>query len=84
MPPIEPLRVGNFRANSAHPGRPSQSHSVIATTEATSGRRRPLADGALHAYGLGCLRDPESRAAAPWVACHERALPLIIDPCPDK
>ncbi len=47
------------------PCRPSQSRSVIAATEATSGRRRPLADGVLHAYGLGCLRDPQSRGGRP-------------------
>jgi hypothetical protein len=34
---------------------------VTAATEATSGRRRSLADGVLHAHGLGCLRDHESR-----------------------
>ena len=47
------------------PGQPSQSRSVIAATEPTSGRRRPLAGGLLHAYCLGCLRDPQSRPADP-------------------
>jgi hypothetical protein len=45
--------------------RPSRSRSIIAATEPTSGRRRPLTDGVLHAYCLGCCRDPESRAADP-------------------
>jgi len=53
----------------------------MAATESMSGRHRPLADGVLRAFGLGCRRDPES---LPGVARHERALPLIIDPCPDK
>ena len=63
------------------PGRPSKSRSVIAATEPTSGRRRPLADGVLHAYCLGCLRDPESRAAGPGspsrksVAVDHRSMP---------
>ena len=47
------------------PRRPSQSRSVMAATEATSGRHRPLADGVLHAYGLGCLHDPERRPEQP-------------------
>ena len=46
------------------PGRPSQSRSVIVVTEPTSGRRRPLAGSVMHAYCLGCLRDPGSRAAS--------------------
>jgi hypothetical protein len=79
--------LGRPNRRSARTRRPpadrSQSHSVIAAAEATSGRRRPLADGVLHAYGLGCLRDPGSRAVGPGPR-HERALPLIIDPCPDK
>src|SRR5262249_11385151 len=56
-----PGRIRTGRARTRRPpGRPSQSRSVIAATEATSGRRRPLADGVLHAYGTGCLRDPEA------------------------
>jgi hypothetical protein len=50
-----------------------------------------LAAAALHQLGLnnatdldgGCLRDPESRGR-PGATRHERPLPLIIDPCPDK
>src|SRR5215472_2352600 len=57
-------RFGNARTPRP-PGRPSQSRSVIAATEPTSGRRRPLDDGVLHAYCLGRLRDPENRAADP-------------------
>ena len=67
-PQIRPpgqVRNRQPRQRSAPPGQLSQSRSVIAATEATSGRRRPLADSVLHAYGLGCLRDPESRAAGP-------------------
>src|SRR5262249_39246886 len=56
-----PGRIRTGRARTRRPpGRPSQSRSVIAATEATAGRRRPLADGVLHAYGTGCLRDPEA------------------------
>ena len=58
-------RVGReFCANSPPSGRPSQSRCVIAPTEPASGRRRPLAGSVMHAYCLGCLRDPESRAAS--------------------
>ena len=53
-----------FCANSPPSGRPSQSRCVIAPTEPASGRRRPLAGSVIHAYCLGCLRDPESRAAS--------------------
>jgi hypothetical protein len=63
------------------PCQPSQSRSVMAATEATSGRHRPVADGVLHAYGLGCLRDPESRPGGParkgyvmvWAPSHPKA-----------
>jgi hypothetical protein len=46
----------------------------------------PLADGVLHAYCLGCLRDPESRAADPGsssrksVAVDHRSAPQINRP----
>jgi hypothetical protein len=50
-----------FRANSSHAA-PTESITLReAATGATSSRHRPLADGVPHAYGLGCLRDPESR-----------------------
>src|SRR6266567_4352895 len=45
------------------PCRPSRSRSVMAATEAASGRHQPLTDGVLHAHGLGSLRDPDSRPA---------------------
>ena len=48
------------------------NHAPISATEATSGRRRPLADGVLHTYGLRVARD--------GVARRERALPSGIDP----
>ena len=66
------------------PGRPRQSRSVIAAKEATPGRRRPLADGILHTYGLGCLRDPESRAVGgvnpsrKIVALDHRSVPMML------
>jgi hypothetical protein len=65
------------------PGRPSQSRSVIAATAATSGR-----DG--HSLTVICTHTASGvfvmlKAGRPaQVARHERALPLIIDPCPDK
>jgi len=49
-------------------------------TEPTSGRRRPLADGVPHAYCLGCLRDPESRAAD-LGSPSRTSVALTIDPC---
>jgi len=57
------IRQGDC-ANSPPSGRPSQSCCVIAPTEPASGRRRLLAGSVMHAYCLGCLRDPGSRAAS--------------------
>ena len=62
---------------------PSQSRSVIAATEATSGSRRPLADDVLHAYASDVFVILKAGRLAQG-ARHERTLPLIIDPCPDK
>jgi len=60
----------SFRANSAPPGLPGQSRSVIVVPEPTSSRGKPLADGGLDAYRLGCLLDPEAGWPT-WVARHE-------------
>ena len=59
-----PHRVGVPRELGARRANRVQSRSVIAVTAPTSGRRRPLAGSVMQAYCLGCLRDPESRAAS--------------------
>jgi hypothetical protein len=64
-------------------GRPSQSRSVIAATEPTAG-----AVG--HSLTASCMHTASDvfvilKAGGPTrVARHERALSLIVDPCPDK
>jgi hypothetical protein len=65
------------------PGRPSQSRSMTAATKATFWRRRHSLTGPswMHAaWDVFVILE----AGRLWVARYERALPLIIDLCPDK
>jgi hypothetical protein len=71
-----------FHANPAPPGQPSQSRSVIAAAEPTSGRHRPLADGVLDTARdvLAILNAWRPTPGSP----SRKSVASIIDPCPDK
>ena len=69
-------------AYSAHRAGPSQSRSVIAAAGPASGRR-PLAD-ASRAHTASDVLVILKAGRPARAARHERASPLIIDPCPDK